>query len=43
MNVKIGDTEYNLPDDLRYTKSHQWGKVEGDKVRVGITDYAQNV
>jgi glycine cleavage system H protein len=41
MNVKIGDTEYNLPDDLKYTKTHQWAKVEGGKVKVGITDYAQ--
>ena len=25
-----------------YTKNHEWAKVEGDKVRVGITDYAQD-
>ena len=30
------------PDDRRYTKEHEWVKVEGDKARVGITDYAQN-
>jgi glycine cleavage system H protein len=26
---------------LRYTKKHEWAKVEGEKVRVGITSYAQ--
>jgi glycine cleavage system H protein len=31
-----------LPDNLRYTKDHEWVRVEGDKGIVGITDYAQN-
>ena len=30
------------PDDLRYTKEHEWARVEGDVVRVGITDFAQD-
>lgn len=30
------------PDDRRYTKEHEWVKVEGDQARVGITDYAQD-
>lgn len=30
------------PDDRRYTKEHEWAKIEGDRARVGITDYAQN-
>jgi glycine cleavage system H protein len=30
------------PDDLRYTKEHEWVRVEGDLVRVGITDFAQD-
>jgi glycine cleavage system H protein len=30
-----------VPDDLRYTESHEWVRVEGDKARVGITDHAQ--
>ena len=30
------------PADLRYTKDHEWVRVEGDKGTVGITDYAQN-
>lgn len=31
----------NIPSDLKYTKDHEWIKVEGDKATVGITDYAQ--
>ena len=31
----------NLPQDLRYTKDHEWVKVEGDQAVVGITDFAQ--
>ncbi len=32
----------NIPDNLKYTKDHEWIKVEGDTAIVGITDYAQN-
>jgi glycine cleavage system H protein len=32
----------NVPDDLRYTSDHEWAKLEGDRVRIGITDYAQD-
>jgi glycine cleavage system H protein len=32
----------NIPADLRYTKDHEWVKVTGSVVRVGITDYAQD-
>jgi glycine cleavage system H protein len=31
-----------FPEDLRYTEEHEWVKVEGGRVRVGITDYAQD-
>ncbi len=31
-----------VPDDLLYTKEHEWVKVDGDVVTVGITDYAQD-
>src|SRR5258705_13570400 len=31
----------NVPQDLKYTREHEWAKPEGDRVRVGITDYAQ--
>lgn len=30
-----------VPDDLRYTADHEWVRREGDVVRIGITDYAQ--
>ena len=29
------------PDDLKYTREHEWARAEGDLVTVGITDYAQ--
>jgi glycine cleavage system H protein len=32
----------NIPDDLRYSTDHEWVRVEGTRVRVGITDYAQD-
>ena len=32
----------NIPDDLLYTQDHEWGKVEGSTLRIGITDYAQS-
>ncbi|MDH7477322.1 MAG: glycine cleavage system protein GcvH [Candidatus Bathyarchaeota archaeon] len=32
---------YEVPEGLYYTKDFEWLKIEGDKVRVGITDYAQ--
>ncbi len=31
-----------IPEDLRYTKDHEWAKIEGNRARVGITDHAQN-
>jgi glycine cleavage system H protein len=35
-------SELNLPDDLLYAEDHEWAKLEGDKVRVGLDDYAQD-
>jgi glycine cleavage system H protein len=32
----------NFPENLKYTKDHEWVKVEGDIAWVGITDFAQN-
>ncbi|RDC64662.1 glycine cleavage system protein GcvH [Adhaeribacter pallidiroseus] len=32
----------NLPQDLRYTKDHEWVRIEGDIAYVGITDFAQS-
>ena len=34
--------ELNLPDDVRYTDDHEWTKAVEEKVRIGITDYAQD-
>lgn len=31
----------NIPAELKYTKDHEWIKVEGDVATVGITDFAQ--
>jgi glycine cleavage system H protein len=31
----------NIPADLKYTKDHEWVRVEGDEAVVGITDFAQ--
>lgn len=32
----------NIPADLKYTKSHEWVRVQGDTATVGITDHAQH-
>jgi glycine cleavage system H protein len=32
----------NIPQDLRYSKDHEWVRVEGDVATVGITDFAQS-
>jgi len=32
----------NIPEDLLYTKEHEWAKVEGNQATVGISDYAQS-
>lgn len=31
----------NIPKELRYTKDHEWVRIEGDVATVGITDFAQ--
>jgi glycine cleavage system H protein len=33
---------HNIPAELKYTKDHEWAKIEGDVVTVGITDFAQS-
>lgn len=30
------------PDDLKYAENHEWARVEGERVRMGISDYAQD-
>lgn len=32
----------NFPEDLRYTREHEWVRIDGTTARVGITDYAQD-
>lgn len=32
----------NIPAELKYTKEHEWAKIEGDIVTIGITDFAQS-
>ena len=31
----------NVPEELKYTKDHEWVKIEGDIATIGITDFAQ--
>ena len=31
----------NIPQELKYTKDHEWVRVEGDNVVIGVTDFAQ--
>ncbi len=37
--VKVNDVE--VPEGLYYTKDYEWVKIQGEKARIGITDYAQ--
>jgi glycine cleavage system H protein len=32
----------NIPEDLRYSREHEWVRLDGDTARVGITDFAQD-
>lgn len=32
----------NIPEDLKYTKTHEWVRVEGDTATTGVTDFAQS-
>ncbi|MCK4296046.1 MAG: glycine cleavage system protein GcvH [Candidatus Marinimicrobia bacterium] len=32
----------NIPDNLKYTKDHEWALIEGDTATIGITEYAQS-
>jgi glycine cleavage system H protein len=38
----LNDKKMNIPDNLKYTKDHEWIKTNGDEAIVGVTDYAQN-
>ena len=32
----------NVPEDLRYSTDHEWMRIDGNRLQVGITDYAQD-
>ena len=38
----MSDRAFDTPADLRYSKEHEWLRLEADTARVGITDYAQD-
>src|SRR5574342_607622 len=40
--IYYGGIRMNTPNELRYSEEHEWVKVEGEQVRVGITDFAQS-
>ena len=40
--MQPGERMSEVPEELRYTKEHEWISVEGDLVVIGVTDYAQN-
>ncbi|OLO28531.1 glycine cleavage system protein H [Alkalihalophilus pseudofirmus] len=43
MNTEIiGGIFVNLPKELKYSEEHEWVKIEGNKVHIGITDFAQS-
>ncbi len=35
-------SEVNLPEDVRYTKDHEWARPKGEAFQIGITDFAQD-
>jgi glycine cleavage system H protein len=37
----LSKDSYEIPEGLYYSKDHEWAKLEGSRVRIGITDYAQ--
>ena len=38
----MADHDYQIPEDCHYTESDEWVRVDGQVVRVGVTDYAQS-
>ncbi|MCP4007384.1 MAG: glycine cleavage system protein GcvH [bacterium] len=38
----MAETEYQFPDDCKYTEADEWVRVDGDTIKIGITDYAQS-
>ncbi len=43
MIINVGGiVEMNTPKELRYSEEHEWVRIEGDQVRIGITHFAQS-
>lgn len=42
VDFAVASGDMNVPDDLLYSKDHEWVRTEGNLARVGITDYAQD-
>jgi glycine cleavage system H protein len=42
MKYIYGGIRMNTPKELRYSEEHEWVKVEGEQLRIGITDFAQH-
>lgn len=40
--IKKGKDAVAAPTDLKYTRTHEWVRVDGDVVTIGLSDYAQN-
>ena len=40
--LALASPAMNVPEDRRYTKDHEWALVDGGRVRIGITEYAQD-
>ena len=40
--MRGGEDMSEVPDELRYRKEHEWIRIEGDNVVIGVTDYAQD-
>lgn len=41
-SYKPKQIQMNIPSNLKYSKDHEWIRVEGDEAYVGITDFAQS-
>jgi glycine cleavage system H protein len=39
---QVSSAPMNVPEELRYSSDHEWARTDGDRIRVGITDYAQD-
>src|SRR5690606_6371700 len=42
VSILIITKKMNIPSELKYTKDHEWIKIEGDTATIGITDFAQS-